>query len=177
MKDPAIEDIDVTFGIKPDSKESDGDRLVLDPHDHHWVARRLAVGGAVWRKSDVQTLKNASITHVIDCMSTAGEEKTLLGSGIEYFHCPTEDDGKKKGDEWFRPGVQYGLSVLARPNTRLLVHCAAGINRGPSMAFAILRAKGWSRSQAESSIRRARPIVKLFYMADADRWIEREWNR
>ena len=43
------------------------------------------------------------------------------------------------------------------------------INQGPSMAYAIMRAMGFSASDAEGCIRAARPYVGLLYRADADR--------
>jgi Fe-S cluster assembly protein SufB len=47
-------------------------------------------------------------------------------------------------------------------------NCAAGINRGPSTAYSLMRALGWPAADAEAAIRAARPQVGLAYKGDAD---------
>jgi hypothetical protein len=45
-----------------------------------------------------------------------------------------------------------------------------GINRGPSMGFAILLALGWDAREALDAIHAARPIAFVAYAEDALRW-------
>jgi hypothetical protein len=45
-----------------------------------------------------------------------------------------------------------------------------GINRGPSVGFAILLALGWDPVEAIAAIRRARPVANVWYAADALSW-------
>jgi hypothetical protein len=45
-----------------------------------------------------------------------------------------------------------------------------GINRGPSMGFAVLLALGWDAVDALDAIHAARPIAFLAYAEDALRW-------
>ena len=48
----------------------------------------------------------------------------------------------------------------------MLCHCAAGVNRGPSNALAIMIAWGIDPARAEAMIRDVRPVVKLHYRED-----------
>lgn len=48
-------------------------------------------------------------------------------------------------------------------------NCAAGINRGPSMCYALLRAMGLGPTEAERAIRRVRPFATMRYRPDAER--------
>jgi len=55
----------------------------------------------------------------------------------------------------------------------VLVHCHMGVNRGPSMAFAILLGLGHDPVEALRAIRSARPIAAILYAEDAISW----WHR
>lgn len=171
------EDFDVTFGLKPDQKESDADRIIVAAHDHQFVTgTRIAVGSAPWNEEDIRSIKNSGITHVIDCQSTGAGEYLYRGSGIVYLWCGTDDDGELKGADWFMKGVQFAADALKDPNARVLHNCFAGINRGPSMAYATLRAVlGWNGVDAFSAIRDARPIACIAYAKDANDFIANEW--
>ena len=63
----------------------------------------------------------------------------------------------------------------------MLAHCHMGINRGPSMGFAILLALGWDAEEALDAIHAARPIAFIAYAEDALRWHHGEghlsWRR
>ena len=52
----------------------------------------------------------------------------------------------------------------------MLTHCHMGINRGPSLGFAVLLAQGWDVVEALDAIRAARPIAWVAYAEDALRW-------
>jgi protein-tyrosine phosphatase len=130
---------------------------------------RVATGGAVTSAEHVRELLAAGITHVIDCWGE--EDHTGLFSGTSIIAMrppPTLDDGAPKAASWFEPSIAFALRALALPHTRVLAHCAGGVNRGPSTAYAILRAQGFTAADAELSIRICRPIVQLLYMPDAD---------
>jgi hypothetical protein len=45
-----------------------------------------------------------------------------------------------------------------------------GINRGPSLGFAVLLAQGWGVVEALDAIRSVRPIAWVAYAEDAVRW-------
>lgn len=170
-ENPPAENLDETFGDIAPAHEGDADVIVECGHEHSWVSDRIAVGSGVWKREEVLAIKREGITHVIDCRREASAEYLYRGTGIEFFHCGTLDDGERKGDAWFGRGAPYGASVLARPGTKLLVGCAAGINRGPSMLYAIMRLSGFDAVAAAAVIKMARPIALIAYQSDAERWL------
>ena len=56
------------------------------------------------------------------------------------------------------------------PDAVVLTHCHMGINRGPSLGFAVLLAQGWDPVDAIAAIRAARPQANVWYAADALDW-------
>jgi protein tyrosine phosphatase (PTP) superfamily phosphohydrolase (DUF442 family) len=138
-------------------------------HDHQWVTDRLAVGSAVVKPEHMLALAAGGITHVIDCrLETEGAE-LYAGTSVRRLHCGTADNGEAKPVTWFEEGITFALAALARPRTRVLVHCIAGVSRSPSMTYAILRALGQSSEDAVEMIKKARIIARVTYKEDADR--------
>jgi dual specificity phosphatase 3 len=141
--------------------------------DFNFVHSRLATGGAVSTLQDVNELADAGITHVLSCRSFAPEQEFIKHSRIiDWLHNPTEDDLVAKPVTWFLKGITFALGALAFAGTKVYVHCNMGRNRGPSMAYAILRAQGLFPEVAEKLIRDARPCVTLAYLHDADRAVK-----
>jgi protein-tyrosine phosphatase len=136
--------------------------------DYSMVTWRLFTGAAISSPEDVDEMVADQITDVIDCRSEMDDAPLLAGRGMGYLWCPTNDDGAPKGVEWFGPGIEFALAALAQPHRRVYTHCAAGVNRGPSMAAAILMALGLGRGEAQEMIRDARPQVGLRYLDDAE---------
>jgi dual specificity phosphatase 3 len=132
-----------------------------------FVTPRLATGGALTGPTDLDALKAGGITHVIDCR-VEFDDGGLLAQRFHYLFDPTADDGTPKPPEWFQPGIAFGLQALSVPANRVYVHCAAGVNRGPSMCYAIMRAFGWSAADALATIKAARPVAQVRYSNDAD---------
>lgn len=123
-------------------------------------------------------LVDVGITHVLDCRSEAASDHTWRGvshitlahrkAPFVYLLNGTGDDGRRKSVEYFRRSIDFGLKALADPNAKIYVHCAAGINRGPSSCYAIMRASGMSRAQAEHLLHQKRPGVGIAYLEDAE---------
>jgi hypothetical protein len=144
------------------------------PIDYTFVTDRIATGGGLWTDEDVRTLRVAGITHVV----TAAEElhatsARLLDGQMPYLLNGVRDDGVPKGTWWFAKTVEFAHAALADPDAKVYVHCWSGSNRGPSSAYAVLRAEGYSAVEAERLIRAARPRARLLYQRDADAAIER----
>jgi hypothetical protein len=142
--------------------------------DFNFVTDRLATGAAISTVEDVSALVQAGITHVVSCREFTPEASWLrANSGIlDYLHNPTLDDFLPKPSEWFRATINFALPALAFAGTKVYVHCNEGRNRGPSSAYAVLRAQGIAPAMAEKMIRDVRPIVTLAYIRDADKAIE-----
>lgn len=142
----------------------------------------VAVGAAINDANDVMILIDAGIGAIIDCRSEFDDGQLLAEGGIAYMWDPRDDDGRvgPEMDFWWDIGLRFGLShLLALPALRipaedrdiLYCHCAAGINRGPSMAYGVLRAAyGLTPEGAEAAIRQVRPQVGLAYARDFDRY-------
>jgi hypothetical protein len=61
---------------------------------------------------------------------------------------PEVDDGEMRPPGHYRKGVQFAFPALALPNTKVFPHCSGGLNRGPTMCYAILRAFGFPQTDA-----------------------------
>jgi len=136
--------------------------------DYSLITWRLFTGAAISSPADVDEMIDDKITDVIDCRAEMDDGPLLTGRGLSYLWCPTADDGMPKSVEWFGPGIEFALAALAQPRRRVYTHCAAGVNRGPSMAAAILMAFGLGRGEAQAMIHDARPQVGLRYLNDAE---------
>jgi dual specificity phosphatase 3 len=135
--------------------------------DFSQITGRLFVGGQI-NDGDWPALKAAGITHVLDAQLER-EDRAPADEDIFALWVPQPDDGKHpKPVSWFRYAVAFGLWALTNPNARLLTHCAAGVNRGPSLGYAVMRAQGWSREDAFALLKKNRPQVNVAYRDDAD---------
>lgn len=139
--------------------------------NYSFITPRLVTGGEIDTPADVNLLVAAGITHIIDCREKFDDGVLLAGQPtLAYLWNPTADDGQSKSYTWFQRSLDFALPALARPHTKVYAHCKAGINRGPSTAYAILRALGWSGLEAKTLIRLKRPITLagIRYAGDAD---------
>lgn len=111
----------------------------------------------------------AGVTHIVDCRIEASDEEfvALHAPQLTYIWAPTDDDGLEREPEWFDGALRDLGTALTDPDSVLLVHCAAGINRGPSMAFRLLLETGWEPVAALNAIREARPVSRVIYAPDA----------
>jgi dual specificity phosphatase 3 len=93
---------------------------------------------------------------------------------LRYFHLGVDDAGQRMPDAWFDTGTDLILHRLEDPQARVLVHCHMGVNRGPSLGFAVLLAQGWHPLEALDAIREARAVAYIGYAEDAlDWWLRR----
>lgn len=137
--------------------------------DYNFVTTRLATGAAISTAEDVTGLVAAGVTHIIDCRGEFDDAGLLSADpAITYLWNGTDDDGQPKLPDWFARSLTFALPALSVPHTKVYAHCAAGVNRGPSTAYAILRALGFTPANAEQAIRTARPQVGIAYKNDAD---------
>lgn len=137
--------------------------------DFNFVNERLATGAAIQSPDDVAALVAAGVTHVVDC-TDAGDDTPLFVAvpTVHVLWNPTADDGQHKDVSWFKTSLDFALPPLSLPGAIVYAHCSAGVNRGPSTCYAIMRALGFKAADAEAVIRAARPQVELLYKGDAD---------
>jgi len=136
----------------------------------HWVTPRLATGGALVDPASVQALRLAGVTGLVN--TQAERDDSGLVPDLAYLWNGVADDAQPKDASWFARSLEFALPLLARPGQRLYVYCGAGSNRGPSTAYAILRAVGFPPALALSTIQNTRMGAVVAYAADADHAIE-----
>jgi len=146
------------------------------------VTDRLATGGDLplhlgsdVMRENLAEMQAAGVTHILDNRMEWSDEQFVArhAPGLSYLHNGQDDIGQPMPDVWFDRGVGFALDALQEPSTMVLAHCHMGINRGPSMAYAILLAQGWNSVEALAAIRDARPIAAIAYAGDALSW----WHR
>jgi len=143
----------------------------------HWVTDFLAVGGDL-DVCDVELaarqafdLMGAGMTHALDVREELDD--TALWSlfpEVTYHWDGIDDAGQEVPDAWWERVVAWSLAALAQPRARLLTYCHMGINRGPSVGYAVLLGLGWDPVDAIDAIRAARPEAHCWYAEDALRW-------
>ena len=149
----------------------------LNTADAAFVTPHLLVGGDLDTRdielatSQLHELVEAGVTHVIDARIEWSDEQWVTESapGIAYLHHGMDDAGQQVPRSWFDVGVTWALEAMEEGGT-VLTHCHMGINRGPSLGFAVLLGQGWDMVEALDSIRSARPIAWVAYAEDALRW-------
>ena len=156
------------------------ERPVLREANAQYVADRLLVGGDLDlfdnAKAERQRdeLIEAGVTHVVDCRIEWDDAKAWQGSGVRYVRAPIDDAGQRVPPDWFEVMVVRVLEWLDDPRATVLTHCHMGVNRGPSLGFAVLLGLGHDPVEALRAIQEARPIAYAYYAEDAvEWWIER----
>lgn len=137
------------------------------------VTDTIFVGGAI-HPEDLPRLREYGITHIIDAQIERDDAKWLPANEFGYLWLPTNDDGRTKPLEWFEAAINFARrAVRDNPQAKFYIHCGMGINRGPSLALAVLRDQtGLLQSEATRLLRQKRPEISdwgLAYAKDADR--------
>jgi dual specificity phosphatase 3 len=161
---------------------ADGDTATFAPHKWWrrlcWLAgHRIALCGDLpssqrAKEEQLMEWQAAGVTHIIDVRGEWNDAAFVARHApeITYISLGTHDNGGAQHATWFEAGVRAALDALADPTAKIVVHCHMGVNRGPSMGFAILLALGLEPEEALNLIRAARPIAAVIYAEDAIRW-------
>ena len=114
----------------------------------------------------------AGITHIVDLRGEAcdADDVARHAPDIAYTWCGTHDAGGDQDFSWFDEGVAAITRALEDPDARVVVHCHMGVNRAPSMAYAVLLQLGHGIEEGLDAIRDARPIAGILYANSAVRW-------
>ncbi len=146
-----------------------------------FVAERLLVGGDLdlfdndkaARQRD--ELVELGVTHVVDCRIEWDDAAAWRGTSAAYTRAPIDDAGQRVPAAWFEDQVGRILGWLDDPDAVVLTHCHMGVNRGPSLGFAVLLGLGQEPVEAMRALQQARPIAYAYYAEDAvEWWIERQ---
>jgi protein-tyrosine phosphatase len=144
--------------------------------DMTWVTGRIAVGGGIWTAENMAAVARSGVTHIID-MQIEFDDTTLAGPhGVEVLWNPIEDDFQPKPPEVFQRGVEFATEALEQDETKLFIHCAAGVHRAPMMALAVLCALGWAPAAAQDLIEKERPVVDFadVYVRSVERFLDQQ---
>ena len=133
----------------------------------HFVTSHLAVGGDIDSRDDnlagmqLAEIDALGITHVVDVRIEWNDADAFAIAlpHIGYLHHGMDDAGQAVPSEWFERAVSW--IEAAGPDAVVLTHCHMGINRGPSLGFAVLLAQGWDPVEAIAAIRAARPQANV----------------
>lgn len=150
----------------------------LEVANANFVTPQLLVGGdldvndttlAVRQLFD---LVRAGVTHIVDVREECDDTEFVTGldASINYLWHGVDDAGQRIPVSWFDATVGFVLTALEDPEAVVLTHCHMGINRGPSLGYAVLLAQGWDPVEAIGAIRSARPVAHVAYAEDALRW-------
>jgi protein-tyrosine phosphatase len=142
--------------------------------DISWVTERIGLGGGIWNAKNMEELAQAGVTHVLNMQIEFDDRPLAEPYGVCVLWNPTDDDFLLKPTELLRRGVDFALSALDEPETRLYVHCAAGVHRAPMMTLAVLCALEWEMEAAMVLIETKRPVVDFaeIYVESVRRFLE-----
>jgi protein-tyrosine phosphatase len=132
--------------------------------DMTWITDRIAVGGGIETRENMETVAKAGITHIIDMQIEFDDTQLAEPYKIKVLWNGIYNDFQSKPPELFARGVEFGLAALRKHKSKVLIHCTLGMHRAPMMALALLCAMGWPIEVAIDSIQKCRPVV---YFADS----------
>jgi len=141
--------------------------------DITWLTERIAIGGGIWNSGNMAEVARAGITHIVDMQIEFDDTPLAVDHGIEVLWNFTDDDFEPKNAELFQRGVDFVDQALSKPETRVFIHCAAGVHRAPMMALAVLGAMGWSLPDAMTLIETRRPVADFaeVYVRSVERFL------
>jgi protein-tyrosine phosphatase len=89
---------------------------------------------------------------------------------------PIDDDFQPKPPEILQRGVDFAIQALGGNETRLFIHCAAGVHRAPMMTLAVLCSIGWTQEEAQNLIEKRRPVVDFadVYVRSVERFLDQQ---
>jgi protein-tyrosine phosphatase len=142
--------------------------------DISWVTERIGLGGGIWSSSNMEQLAQMGVTHVLNMQHEFDDRPLAEPYGIKVLWNPTEDDFLPKSPELLQAGSDFAMNALNEANTKIYVHCAAGVHRAPMMTLAILGVLDWPIEAAMELVETKRPVVDFaeVYVDSVRRFLE-----
>ncbi len=142
--------------------------------DMTWITDRIAVGGGIWVPEKMAEVARYGVTHIIDMQIEFDDTPLARPHGIKVFWNAVDDDFQPKPPEVFRDAVDFALRALGEPQSKLYIHCAAGVHRAPMMTLAVMRAMGFEKKEAMKMIQSKRYVVDFadVYVRSVEAFIE-----
>lgn len=144
--------------------------------DMTWVTERIAVGGAIWSDVNMQEVARRGVTHIIDMQIEFDDTELARPYGIEVLWNGTDDDFQPKPPELFQRGVEFARAALDVDETKVYIHCAAGVHRAAMMTLALLGAMGWEMEEAMETVQGRRPVVDFadVYLGSVKKYLRQQ---
>ncbi len=127
--------------------------------DMTWVTDRIALGGAIWFDDKMIEVVRAGVTHILDMQIEWDDTPLAKPYGVKVLWNPTDDDFQLKPPELLQRGVDFVMEALDGADSKVFIHCAAGVHRAPMMALAVLRVLGFGLDDAMDMIQTRRSVV------------------
>ena len=142
--------------------------------DITWLTERIAIGGGIWNASDMAKVAEAGVTHIVDMQIEFDDTALGEAHGITVLWNPTNDDFEAKPAALFQRGVKFVENALRSDDTKVFIHCAAGVHRAPMMALAVLGSMGWDLEEAMELIEKKRPTADFpeVYVKSVEEFLE-----
>jgi protein tyrosine phosphatase (PTP) superfamily phosphohydrolase (DUF442 family) len=140
------------------------------------ITPRLWVGSHPTR-ADAQAIARAGATYAVDVRGEPSangppevpEPQLWEGTGVRYASVPMRDNGTPIPAAKYAEAVALIESAIRSGGT-VILYCAAGENRSPSVAYAYLRKTGLSPEAAWAAVAQRR-IARRQYVPCADRYL------
>ena len=142
--------------------------------DMTWVTDRIAVGGGIWNADNMAEVGRAGVTHIVDMQAEFDDTSLAEPLGIKVLWNAVEDDFQPKPPEVFQRGVEFVQEALEQEQTKVVIHCAAGVHRAPMMTLAVLCSLGWKLPVAMHTIMTKRPVADFaeVYVGSVERFLD-----
>src|SRR3954447_10171725 len=128
--------------------------------DITWITDQIALGGGIWNEEKMEKVAELGVTHIIDMQIEFDDTPLAKPHGIAVLWNAVDDDFQPKPPEIFQRGVEFALDALnSGVDSKLFIHCAAGVHRAPMMTLAVMRVLGYSLDEAMMMIEERRPVV------------------
>ncbi|HJT69324.1 MAG TPA: dual specificity protein phosphatase [Terriglobales bacterium] len=127
--------------------------------DLTWITDRIALGGGIWNEENMAEIVRMGFTHIIDMQIEFDDTPLAESHDIQVLWNATDDDFQPKPPELLERGVEFAEQALGQDNTKLYIHCAAGVHRAAMMTLAVLCSMGWEMGTAMETISARRPVV------------------
>lgn len=127
--------------------------------DITWITSRIGLGGGIWNEENMAEVARMGITHIIDMQIEFDDTPLAEPHGIQVLWNATDDDFQPKPPELFERGVAFATEALEQPDSKVFIHCAAGVHRAAMMTLGVLCSMGWEMGTAMETISARRPVV------------------
>jgi protein tyrosine phosphatase (PTP) superfamily phosphohydrolase (DUF442 family) len=144
--------------------------------DITWITARIALGGGIWNAENMAAVARAGITHIINMQIEFDDTPLAEVHAIQVLWNPTDDDFQPKSVELFERGVEFASQALDENDTKVFIHCAAGVHRAPMMTLAVLCSQGWDLQDAIAIVTSRRPVADFaeVYVTSVENFLQQQ---